>query len=177
MNKERQPRLGVDFGRVIQGAALAAGAEDTVFLSGGLAEALRTPPSPGAFEVLPRLVRRFGGRAWVISKCGPRVEQRTRQWLDHHDFYDRTGIARDNVRFCRARADKAVHCAELGITHMIDDRLDVHRALRDLVPHRYLFGVQTDPVPDWVRHVPTWDEVEFAVEATIGPGAHGDLQE
>ncbi|WP_330229191.1 hypothetical protein OHA40_24295 [Nocardia sp. NBC_00508] len=167
MNNERQPRLGVDFGRVIQGAALAAGARDTVFLSGGLAEALRTPPSPGAFEVLPRLVRRFEGRAWVISKCGPRVEQRTRQWLDHHDFYDRTGIARDNVRFCRARADKAVHCAELGITHMIDDGLDVHRALRDLVPHRYLFGVQNDPIPDWVRHVPTWDDVELAVEATI----------
>ncbi|MGW4718144.1 hypothetical protein [Nocardia sp. NPDC004260] len=168
-NKATQPRLGVDFGRVIQGAALAPGDEDTVFLSGGLEEALRTPPSAGAFEVLPRLVRRFEGRAWVISKCGPRIEQRTRQWLDHHDFYDRTGIARENVRFCRARADKAVHCAELGITHMIDDRVDVHRALRDVVPHRLLFGAQSEPVPEWVRHVPTWEDAERTVlETTDG---------
>ncbi|WP_280246324.1 hypothetical protein [Nocardia abscessus] len=168
-NKERQPRLGVDFGRVIQGAAMAPGDEDTVFLSGGLEEALRTPPTAGAFEVLPRLVRRFEGRAWVISKCGPRIEQRTRRWLDHHDFYDRTGIARENVRFCRARADKAVHCAELGITHMIDDRLDVHRVLCDLVPYRLLLGVQPEPIPGWVRHVPTWDDVERAVLETTDP--------
>lgn len=173
-DKETQPRLGVDFGRVIQGAALAPGDEDTVFLSGGLEEALRTPPSVGAFEVLPRLVRRFEGRAWVISKCGPRIEQRTRQWLDHHDFYDRTGIARENVRFCRARADKAAHCAELGITHMIDDRVDVHRALRDVVPHRLLFGAQSEPVPEWVRHVPTWEDAERTVLETMDrfPQAH-----
>lgn len=167
MNTDSQHRLGVDFGRVIQGAALPAGDADTVFLAGGLDEALRTPPSPGAFDVLPRLVRLFEGRVWVISKCGERIEQRTRQWLDHHDFFDRTGIPREHLRFCRKRADKAGHCAELGITHMIDDRIDVHHALRDLVPHRYLFGVQPDPAPDWVRHVPTWLDAETAVTATI----------
>ncbi|MFI9509795.1 hypothetical protein [Nocardia sp. NPDC052566] len=167
MNEETQPRLGIDFGRVIQGAALRVGDADTVFLSGGLDAALRTPPSPNAFEVLPRLVERFEGRAWVISKCGPRVERRTLQWLDHHEFYDRTGLLRGNVRFCRERADKALHCAELGITHMIDDRIEVHEALRDLVPHRYLFGVQADPIPDWVEHVPTWLDVEPAVAVTL----------
>ncbi|MET7767787.1 hypothetical protein [Nocardia sp. NPDC005366] len=160
-----EPRLGVDFGRVIQGAALAPGAADTVFLSGGFEEAMRTPSSPGAFEVLPRLVERFGGRAWVISKCGPRVEDRTRQWLDRHEFYERTGIPRDNVRFCRRRADKAAHCAELSITHMIDDRIDVHHALRGLVPHLYLFGAQSGPAPEWVSHTVTWSEVEAAVDA------------
>ncbi len=169
MNDERQYRLGVDFGRVIQGATLPSGDEDTVFLAGGIEDAMRTPPSPNAFEVLARLVARFEGRAWVISKCGPRVEQRTRQWLDRHDFYERTGVPRDNLRFCRARADKAVHCAELGITHMIDDRLDVHRALRGLVPYLYLFGLQTEPVPEWVEHVPSWPETELAVVASLTP--------
>lgn len=167
MKTDSQPRLGVDFGRVIQGAALRAGAADTVFLSGGLDEALRTPPNPNAFDVLPRLVQLFEGRAWVISKCGERIEQRTRQWLDHHDFYDRTGISRDNLRFCRKRADKAGHCADLGITHMIDDRIDVHHALRGLVPHLFLFGVQSEPAPDWVHQVPAWLEVETAVTATL----------
>lgn len=158
-----QPTLGVDFGRVIQGAELEGGAADTVFLSGGAEEAMNTPPTDHAFEVLPRLVARFGGRAWVISKCGPRVQERTVRWLDHHDFYRRTGIARTNIRFCRARADKALHCAELGITHMIDDRLGVHEALHGLVPCLYLFGVQHGPVPEWVRHTRTWPDVEDAI--------------
>lgn len=162
-----EPRLGIDFGRVIQGAALPDGGADTVFLSGGHEDAMRTSPTDNAFEVLSRLVHRFDGRAWVISKCGPRVQERTRQWLEHHDFYGHTGVPQENVRFCRRRADKAVHCADLGITHMIDDRLEVHEALRGLVPHLFLFGMYTGPVPDWVRHTRTWPEAETAVGATL----------
>lgn len=155
-------RLGVDFGRVIQGAATAPGEADTVFLSGGVEQAMSTPPSADAFEVLARIVPLFEG-VWVISKCGPRVEQRTRQWLAHHDFFRRTGIPGENVRFCRARADKAIHCAELGITHMIDDRIEVHEALRGLVPQLFWFGAQSAPAPEWVRAVPTWLDVQSAI--------------
>ncbi|MFE1591989.1 hypothetical protein [Nocardia sp. NPDC058705] len=167
MNNISPPHLGVDFGRVIQGAALTPGAADTAFLSGGFGEAMSTPPSPDAFEVLARLVDRVHGNAWVISKCGPRIEQRTRQWLDHHDFAARTGIPREHLRFCRTRADKAPHCADLRITHMIDDRLDVHRYLRDLVPRLYLFGAQTAQVPAWVTHTPDWSAVERVVGADL----------
>lgn len=170
MNTGEQ-RLGIDFGRVIQGAALPDGGADTVFLSGGHEEAMRTPPTDNAFEVLNRLVNRFGGRAWVISKCGPRVEERTRQWLERHNFYGQTGVPSKNVRFCRRRADKAVHCAELGITHMIDDRLEVHEALYGLVPHLYLFGVYDGPIPHWVEHTRTWPAVEQAITATLGSGS------
>lgn len=161
------PRLGIDFGRVIQGAAFHDGGADTVFLSGGHEEAMRTPPSDRAFEVLPRLVARFEGRAWVISKCGPRVQERTLQWLDHHDFYRKTGVQRENVRFCRKRADKAGHCAELGITHMIDDRLEVHEGLRGTVPHLFLFGFYSGSIPAWVNHTPTWPEAEITLVGTI----------
>jgi hypothetical protein len=158
-------RLGVDFGRVIQGGADSRGKEDTVFLGGGWAEAMRTPATEGMFEVLPRLVERFGGRAWVISKCGERVRERTLGWLEHHDFYRRTGLPAGNVRFCRKRAEKAGHCAELRITHMIDDRLDVHTALRDLVPHLYLFGPQSTEPPGWLRQALTWADLEDAISA------------
>ncbi|MBH0781629.1 hypothetical protein [Nocardia bovistercoris] len=78
-----------------------------------------------------------------------------------------SGIPRANVRFCRARAEKAVHCARLSVTHMIDDRLDVHRALYPQVAHLFLFGVQTEPVPDRVWHTATRPEVETAVAATL----------
>ena len=167
MNKNAQPRLGVDFGRVIHGASAAEGLQDTVFLDGGFSEALASPPTDGAFEVLPRLVDAFGGRVWVISKCGPRIQERTLAWLDHHDFYARTGVPRGNVRFCRKRADKAGHCEQLRITHMVDDRIDVHRALVGSVPCRYLFGRQEGAAPEWVRHTPTWADLEDAVMADL----------
>jgi hypothetical protein len=50
---------------------------------------------------------------------------------------------------------------------MVDDRLDVHRALRGLVPSLYLFGHQPEPAPDRVRHVPDWTEAENAITADI----------
>ncbi|WP_232835509.1 hypothetical protein [Actinocorallia populi] len=121
------------------------------------------PLIEGAFEVLPRLVERFGGRAWVISRVSEEGEPLSLAWLEHHDFYGKTGISRANVRYCRKREDKAIHCAELGITHMIDDRMDVHRAIRELVPYRYLFGPQEEEAPDWVIPTPTWIDVERAI--------------
>ena len=167
MNSET--RLGIDFGRVIQGGARAPGSADTAFLDGSLEDALASPATDGAFDVLPDLIGLVDGRAWIISKAGDRVRARTLAWLDHHDFYRRTGLPRGNVRFCGKRSEKAGHCAELGITHMIDDRLDVHRALRGTVPHLYLFGPRREPVPGWVRHVPTWADAR-AISADIPAG-------
>ena len=151
---------------MIEGGLGADDAADTSFLDSSLEEALATPATPGAFEVIPRLVALFDGRVWIISKCGERTQRKTLAWLDHHDFYDRTGFPRGNVRFCRERAEKAIHCRELSITHMIDDRLDVHRAIRDVVPHLYLFGPQNGDVPDWVVHAPDWHAVEAALRST-----------
>ncbi|RFU42500.1 hypothetical protein DZF91_06305 [Actinomadura logoneensis] len=160
-----EPRLGVDFGRVIQGGPLAPGKADTAFLGGTMRDALASPPNEGAFEALEELVRLFGGRVWIISKCGERVQRRTLAWLDHHDVAGRTGLPRRNIRFCRKRAQKAVHCAELGITHMIDDRVGVHRALAGVVPHRYLFGPQDGPVPDGLPNPLSWPETVALVRA------------
>ncbi|GAA3386857.1 hypothetical protein [Cryptosporangium minutisporangium] len=134
-----------------------------MFLHGGLDAAMSTPGAIGVFEILPRIVERFDGRVWIVSKCGPKTQQRTLQWLEHHDFYRRTGVPEGNVRFCRQRPDKAIHCRELAITHFVDDRIDVHRALRGLVPNLYLYGPQAEPAPDWVRPVATWAEADQLV--------------
>ncbi|MEM7245171.1 MAG: hypothetical protein AAF533_07490 [Acidobacteriota bacterium] len=159
----REPRLGVDFGRVVMGAADPSGRADTSFLSGGEEQAMATPAVPRAFEVLSRLVDDFEGRAWIVSKCGPRVAGRTRRWMRVNDFHRRTGIPPEHVRTCLRREDKRLHCRQLRITHFIDDRLDVLRHLRGQVANLYLFGHQTTPAPDWVRHVVDWSEVETAL--------------
>jgi hypothetical protein len=166
MNENLTPqiRLGIDIGRVLIDGAAHPDGGDTAFFTG---DHLRTPPMAGAFDVLPRLVERFGGQAWLISKCGPRVQARTREWLAHHRFAERAGIPDGNLRFCLRRPEKAGICAGLGITHMVDDRADIPATLDGVVPHRFLFGPQPGPPGPGVVHVPTWADAEAAILATL----------
>ena len=86
-----------------------------------------------AFDRLKaELTRAFAGRVWLVSKAGPRIQARTRSWLTARDFFRRTGVAKENLRFCRERPQKAEHARELVLTHFIDDRLDVLRALQSV---------------------------------------------
>jgi hypothetical protein len=159
--------LGVDIGRVIISGRAPRGSADTTFFTGDTAQMLRTPEVDGAVETIAGLVELFGGRVWLVSKCGVRVQAKTVRWLTHHRFTERTGIPPQHWRFVRQRPEKAGHCAELGITHFVDDALEVHEALRPVVPHRYLFGPQSGPVPDWVVPTPTWAEADAAIRATL----------
>ena len=68
-----------------------------------------------------------------------------------------------------ATAQKAIHCAELQITHFIDDRPDVLEALDGIVAYRYLFGPQRAAVPGGVIHCPDWESTERAVSSAAGP--------
>lgn len=79
---------------------------------------------------------------------------------------------RDHARRQAAeRRDKALHCHELGVTHFIDDRLDVLEHLRGFVPGLYLFGHQKAPGPGWVTPVVTWPAVLAAMLPELGDSA------
>src|SRR5688572_5433456 len=111
-----EPRLGIDIGKVIingpahpeqagsldasrpRPAQLAPGG-DTAFFTGDEATMLATPEVPGAVETIARLVTLFDGNVWIVSKCGPRVQERTERWLVAHDFFARTGVDPAHVRF------------------------------------------------------------------------------
>jgi hypothetical protein len=158
--------LGIDIGRVIMCPVHDDGQPDTSFLTADDAEALATPAAPGMFDVVPRLVDAFGGRVWLVSKAGARIEALTRRWFVRHEFFARTGLREDQARFCRRREDKRTHAAELGLTHFIDDRTDVLTHLRGLVPHLGLFGVQSEPAPEWTVPIADW----FAVKRALSRG-------
>lgn len=157
MNTKTQ-RIGIDIGRVIIGPILG-GKEDTSFLGKRLEEALHSPPAPGAIEGVADLVARTGGQAWLVSKCGPGVQAKTKAWLGHHQFWRRTGMDPSHLRFCLKRPDKALHAKQLRLTAMIDDRVDVLVHLEGLVGERLLFGEQDRPAPAWAIHVKTWADV------------------
>jgi hypothetical protein len=153
----RSPTLGVDVGGVI--VALADRDEDTSFFGD---RPLQTPAVAGVFDALAALtVQPFAARVHLVSKAGPKVAANTRAWLTHHDFFDRTGVPAANLHFVRERRDKAPVCRRLGITHFVDDRLDVLAYLEE-VEHRYLFlggtgGKAPDGgVPDWATVIDTW---------------------
>ncbi len=168
MRRNTEPRIGVDVGRVLV-EGLVPGA-DTSFFTGDDDTLVATPEVPGALDGLAWLVDRFERQVWLVSKCGPRIQERTLRWLSGNDVYARTGLDPDQVRFCRARPDKAVHARQLRLTHFVDDRPDVHTALAGTVAHRYLFGPQRGPVPAGCVPTPTWSDVRQHVETTLAAG-------
>jgi len=163
-----QPRrLGIDIGRVIIDGSSHPQGGDTAFFQGDEATMLATPEMPGAIDAITRLVEQFDGQAWLVSKCGERVQHRSLRWLANRDFFGRTGIPEANTRFCKKRPEKRIHAVDLGLTHFIDDKLDVHEAIEDVVEHRFLFGPQRRPAPDFVTHVVDWQATERAVLLTL----------
>ncbi len=153
-------KLGLDFGKVILGA-VRDGKADTSFLGTTFEQATQTPASEGAAEAVKELVGAFYGNVWIVSKCGPSVERKTRGWLKHHDFYGATGLNPQNVRFCRKRHEKAPICEEIGITHFVDDRIDVLTPMQGIVARLYLFGEQEHGFvcPAYATQVLNWSEV------------------
>jgi hypothetical protein len=175
MTNHRTAVLGIDIGRVIISATDAAGRSDTSFLSGNDERALQTRPSPGAFEAIAELVQAFQGRVWLVSKCGPRIQQLTRRWLERQGFFACTGLAPEQVLFCLKRPEKREHCAAIGATHFVDDRLDVLTHLVGLVPHLYWFGHQSAEVaaPAWAQQTLDWSATRAAIMAQLA-GSHAE---
>jgi hypothetical protein len=141
---------------------------------------LETPAVPSAVETLAALAAgRFASRVHLISKAGPKISARTRDWLEHTGFAAATGISADHVHFVRNREDKAPVCRRLGVTHFVDDRLSVLTHLTS-VPHRYLFigGLGSHPapaaadVPSWATVAGSWPELRELLERD---GTHAEV--
>jgi hypothetical protein len=159
------PALGIDVGRVL----IAGDGPDSSFLGGDDAAALRAPEVDGAQATVARLVARVtaaGGHVALVSKCGPRIQARTRAWLAARRFHEETGIAESAVHFCRTRPEKAPIAKRLGLTHFIDDRADVLVTLDGIVPVRIHFGVARTTVPG-AESAATWAEAERIVLRTL----------
>jgi hypothetical protein len=153
-------KLGVDIGGVIIGRK-DNGTDTSLSSTYGL----HTTAIPGAFDALRALVeQKFGNEVYLVSRCAAEIEKEILHWLEHHGFFDRTGVLRDHVRFCRERHEKAGICEQLGITHFVDDRLEVLSHLKT-VPTRYLFRPNDTEVFPYtsfrtqVLQVNSWQEI------------------
>jgi hypothetical protein len=124
----------------------------------------------GALEAIARLVQqRFREHVWLVSRCDESTEPLVLEWLERHDFFGSTGIPRGHVLFCRQRREKATICRRLGVTHFIDDRLEVLSHLVGTVPHLYLLPSRANDKDRFrrffphVRPVTRWSEIADAL--------------
>jgi len=123
--------FGIDFGKVICGGE---GEEDTSFFADNY---LMTPEIEGAFEAIRILSEKYD--VWLISKCGPKIQERTLEWLLSHDFYAKTQVDPAQVLFVRKRHQKAPLAQELSLVGFIDDRTDIIESMQGKIPHPVLF--------------------------------------
>ncbi|MFH5230876.1 hypothetical protein [Antrihabitans spumae] len=167
---DRPPVLGVDVGGVI--VDRAAENSDTSFF--GL-KPMDTPAVDGALDALQQLTVSFEWRVHLVSKARSTTAATSRRWLEHIDFHSRTGIDPHNVHFVQNRQDKVPVCERFGVTHFIDDRVEVLGYLRDCVPRRYLFtgGLGTNGRPNGTPTdlivVGDWTELRELIERTLRP--------
>jgi hypothetical protein len=150
--------LGIDVGGVIIGGD----GEDTSFFSDNY---LQTPQLENAIEVIARVRPRFDN-TFIISKCGPKVESKTMAWMRHHDFHNRTEIGETAFHFCRKRPEKVGIAKKLGVTHYIDNRMDIINSMIGTVPNLFLFNpLQRATVTQGPFHiVPSWAAFERLLE-------------
>jgi len=131
-------KLGIDIGGVI--IDRANDNTDTSFFSDNY---LQTTEVHRATDSIAELVDMFWPEnVFIVSKARLKTQVRSREWLTHQNFYAKTGVLPENVYFCLERADKAPIAEILGLTHFIDDKLDV---LRHLQTVKYLYGFQVRP--------------------------------
>lgn len=168
--RDIQNRLGIDIGKVIIDGAHNDGT-DTAFFSDNF---LRTTALPGAFDTISKLVTQFTPEhVFLVSKCGPRVQEKSLAWLTHHKFWEQTGMDPKACRFCLQRSEKAGICKALGITHFIDDRAEILVSMQGIVTHRYVFNPTDKELQRYAvrmqgeQIVRSWAELEPLVLETL----------
>jgi hypothetical protein len=119
------------------------------------------PASDGVFEYLRELNEgKFKGNIYLVSKLKVEHDERTLAWLKDNNFFEKTGIEPSHLYFVRERKDKDDVCRKLGITHFIDDRLEILGYMIDSTPNLYLFDPDEEEVQEFKHFLPNVTKVK-----------------
>ncbi len=158
--------LGVDIGEVL----IAQSFHDPALSFRG-ENYLNSPEMPDAFRVLRRLRdERFGDSIFLITRCHRKLRDKRVEWLDHHKFFERTGLPRILPHYCWNPYNKSHVCHDLGMTHFIDNEPAELIHLEDLIPNLILFHPKVEHVAAYERfvrtattRVETWNAIEVVL--------------
>ena len=127
-------------------------------------EFLTVPEIEGAFDTLAYLNSgMFKDSVYLISRYGDSPED-VQEWLNKHNFYQSTGIAKDHLHQCATREGKAPIVRKLGITHFVDDRAEVMSYFSDFVPNLYHFQSVLEDHEEWAKMIPGLIYVESWID-------------
>lgn len=134
---------------------------------------LQTPEVEGAIDAIAELNRgKFKDRVHLVTKYDPEYGPgRVIEWLEHRNFFERTGITMERYHPCPGRHDKAPICANLGVTHFIDDRAEVLSHMIGQVENLYLFKSTDADKEEFAEFIPklkkvdSWKEVLMELSA------------
>jgi hypothetical protein len=91
----------------------------------------RTAPAPGMFHYLPLLAQKHN--VYIVSRVNDAQKEKSLEWLKNRNFFERTGINKDNLYYCFERRDKAIFQKGLKLDVFVDDRPDVFETMDDNV--------------------------------------------
>ncbi len=82
--------------------------------------------------VIKKLINR-GDNIYIISRVNSEQRERSLKWLSDTDFFNQTGINKDNLYYCWDRRDKSIFAKALNISVFIDDRAEVMYYMNPLI--------------------------------------------
>lgn len=156
--------LGVDIGNVIINHRPIANSNDETWWN----EKYSTiPAADDVWACLEKLKEeKFGDNIFLISKIKEGQELRTLKWLADNNFFERTGIKKENVFFCHKRAEKEAICRAHNVQYFIDDRLEVLSHMIGGVANLYLFQPDPKEVEEFKQFLPKVTRAESWKEVT-----------
>ena len=135
--------LGIDFGNVIIDH-LGFGTTEDYFHHG---DYNLIPPVENALECLAELNRTglFKNITVVYNATGV-ADMKISNWLIAHRFCEITGIPAANIFRSTHGRNKLIYCQQHGITHFVDDRMEVLNPMIGIIPFLFLLNGQAQEI-------------------------------
>ncbi|CAK9116065.1 unnamed protein product [Durusdinium trenchii] len=124
-----EPRIGIDIGGVLT-------REGDPRYRGSYDEWDESWEADGALDSVRKIVQVFGpSNTFLVSKVRPggKMHRRMELWLHETlNFCEETGLLKENIIFVRTvdgPQGKGVVCEKLGISHFVDDKIEVLKSI------------------------------------------------
>lgn len=155
-------RLGVDLGNVIIDHAKFGTTPD--YIRNG--DYLKIPPVTLALESIRLLLNGGIGTLIVIYNASDVADEKILSWVEHWVPNDVINDHRFNLTRSIGGRDKIRECIEYGITHFIDDRVEVLNFLNGRIPSLFLMNPNPDEKTTHSNETSSYVEVEGWNELT-----------
>lgn len=105
---------------------------------------------PNSFETIAKLVPKFND-VYIISRVNSEQRNMSLKRLEETDFFNKTGVKRENLYYCFDRRDKAIFAKALNVRWFIDDRPDVLIPMKGI--KKILFNPTTKDFDKYYREI------------------------